>query len=446
MRRTFLIVLLMVCGSRSEAQYSGGTGTADDPYLIGTAQEIAELAADANDWSLCFRQIAPIDMAELTGGAPPCIGNQDIPFSGVFDGAGQTIANFATTGRGDNGIGLFGQVRGYTARVCNVTLVDPNIQAPDLEYVGALAGRLRSGSVTNCHVVGAHITGHMGVGGLIGWNQGAVSNCSTTGAITGVYSVGGLAGVTFWCDDIRDCRAHVTVCGVKRVGGLVGNCALAGVQWCSAGGSVTGQIDVGGLVGASDGGLLANCYAGASVTGTEAVGGLLGCNTLSCDCSAGALPGEVRCCYSTGPVQGTFSAGGLVGVNHESIVRDSFWDTQTSEMATSDGGVGLATAALQSEQTFAGAHWDFTPKTLSMDYWVMRGPATYPRPAWQIVPGDADDDGDVDLADFSLLARDWSQASSSFCEGGHDLTGDACVDIRDIAALSHQWLRGAGSP
>lgn len=439
MRRYLLIVVLLASAPRSEARYSGGSGSVENPYLIGTAQDLVDLGHMMDDWSGCFQQIADIDMNVPAAADAQPIGNGDLPFSGVFDGGGKTIANFTCTCSGANGLGLFGQVRGFEARIRNVVLTDPNVDSETSEYVGALVGRLSTGMVVNCHVVGARVTGYMGVGGLVGWTRGGIVGCEVTGVVRGAYSVGGLTGVTFWGDDIRSCRAHVTVTGANRVGGLVGNCTLASIHWCAASGSVEGAGNVGGLLGCSEGGVVTNCYAAASVKGDSYIGGLVGRNALSCDCSAGALPGEIIHCYATGVVRGADYTGGLVGDNDEGLVQDAFWDIETSGLKHSDGGTGLTTAELQSQHTFVGGHWDFLPQSESGDYWVMRGKANYPRPAWEIVVGDYDNDGAVDLRDFALLASHWRMRDSDFWVDGTDLTGDEYIGALDLQALGRRW-------
>jgi hypothetical protein len=56
--------------------------------------------------------------------------------------------------------------------------------------------------------------------------------------------------------------------------------------------------------------------------------------------------------------------GGLVGVNcppageNCGTVSNSFWDTETSGQAISDGGTGKSTAEMKSIVTFTGAGWD----------------------------------------------------------------------------------------
>ncbi len=443
MKRLALIVLLAVFVPSSEAQYSGGTGTLDNPYRIATVQDWADLAARPNDWNRSFLLVADLDMHLLPKDAARMVGTEDIPFSGVFDGNGRTIANFSTGGEGSNGVGLFGQIRNHNAEVRNLVMVDPNVYAPHTEYVGALIGRVRSGTVCNCHVLRTAVTGHMGVGGLVGWNQGAMIRCSATGVVTGALSVGGLVGVTFWGDPVTECYADTHVRGTIRAGGLAGNCSLAEIHWCSADGEVEGDTDVGGFVGRTEGGIVINCYATASARGSTYVGGFAGRNDRSCDCSSGALPGEITQCYATGPVCGETYVGGLVGLNDDSIIQRSFWDIDSTGQNDDHGGTGLTTAAMRQPQTFVDAHWDFGLHTSHGCFWIVRCAPSYPKFAWQLVPGDFDEDGDIDVQDFSRLARRWKTPASSFWSGGTDLTGDAMVDASDVALFCQSWL-GAG--
>jgi hypothetical protein len=70
---------------------------------------------------------------------------------------------------------------------------------------------------------------------------------------------------------------------------------------------------------------------------------------------------------------GEYGVGGLVGDNMMGMggaVEFSFWDTETSGMATSFGGTGLTTAEMQTESTFTG--WDF------VDVWYMLEGGSYP--------------------------------------------------------------------
>jgi hypothetical protein len=179
------------------------------------------------------------------------------------------------------------------------------------------------------------------------------------------------------------------VCSGDWIGGLVG--ATCGeVTGCYATGSVTGEVRVGGLVGVvgavdvgcpQPGGSVSNSYALGNVVGNITVGGLVGFNE-----------GPVTNCYSIGKVVGNLSVGGLVGKNYYHAVNmsSSFWDTETSGQATSDGGTGKTTAQMQDITTFSGATWDIVEVANSgirnPSYtWNIVDDVTYPFLSWQPV-------------------------------------------------------------
>jgi hypothetical protein len=105
--------------------YGGGAGTPDDPYLIDTAEHLNAIGAEPNDWDKHFRLTADIDLSAYTGSQFNLIGlyraaldpNEDleVPFSGVFDGQGHTIANLTYEVAGDEDP-ADGWVRGIVVR------------------------------------------------------------------------------------------------------------------------------------------------------------------------------------------------------------------------------------------------------------------------------------------------------------------------------------------
>ena len=166
------------------------------------------------------------------------------------------------------------------------------------------------------------------------------------------------------------------VTGEVYVGSLVGHNHDGSLSNCHSTGNVAGDMHVGGLVGINEG-TVSNSYSTATVTGEEAVGGLVGLNG-----------GTVSNSYSTGSVTGNSSVGGLVGWNDEGTVDNSFWDTETSGQATSDGGTGKNTMAMQDIATFSGATWDIiavaNPGTRNPSYiWNIVDDETYPFLSWQ---------------------------------------------------------------
>ncbi len=443
---SLVTVLVLAAAWPTWAKYAGGSGTSDAPYLIATVRDLLALAGDPNDWSAHYRLVADIDMAAVGPDVVCILGDEYTAFSGSFDGAGRRILHYRCLRPGHDKVGLFGYVRGTTAEVRDLRLVDPNVDGGTDDCVGALVGELSYGTVAGCHVENATVRGAAAVGGLIGWNGDKVVGCTAHGEVQGSYSVGGLAGINNLGDEIRACSAHARVTGINRVGGLIGGCVLASAHWSSAGGQVDGTSYVGGLVGCSDGGDIGDCYSTMRTTGVCYIGGLVGCNGPSCRCSSGYRPGVIRYCYSAGQVDGQVDAGGLVGLTEpDCIVEQSFWDLRASGMSSSSGGTALTTSRLQSRQTFVDAGWAFDPIVRSGDYWVIRREPQYPRLAWQIIDGDFDDDGDVDLGDLSELAGHWSQPATAFRAGGLDVTGDGQLDARDLGVLCQQWLQGTGS-
>jgi len=217
------------------------------------------------------------------------IGTWPHVFTGSFDGQGYEIRDLFINRFSESLIGLFSYV-----------------------YVG--------GVIKNLGVMNANVTGHEGVGGLVGVNwQGTVSNCYSSGNVTGYYRVGGLAGSD---------------------AGTVSN------SYSSA--NVTGMLFVGGLVGYNSN-TVSNSYSTGNVTGNSSVGGLVGEND-----------GTVSDSYSTGSVTGGgINVGGLVGYNNFGTVSNSFWDTATSGQATSGCcGTGKNTTEMQNIATFSGVGWN----------------------------------------------------------------------------------------
>jgi hypothetical protein len=208
------------------------------------------------------------------------------------------------------------------------------------------------------------------VGGLVGHNWSSISNCYSTGAVSGSsdpYYVGGLVGFN---------------------DGSISNCYSTG--------AVSGSSDsyyVAGLVGYNYGSI-SNCYSSGAVSGSSNsyyVGGLVGLND-----------GSISYCYSTGAVSGFQYVGGLVGFNGGSV-SSSFWDTQTSGQTTSDGGEGKTTVEMKTLSTFTSAGWDF------VEVWGIGNDQTYPylKPLTGFNPADLNYSGTVDMQDFAILAANW---------------------------------------
>src|SRR6218665_803967 len=204
----------------------------------------------------------------------------DPKFMGKFDGGNFSINNFYINRGGDEGYtGLFGELRGA---VRNLGITGSAVTGG--RYVGALAGQLYQGSVTNCY---AHVTVHSVLehyeafaGGLIGsMIGGSVSNSYSSGDVSGELTgsefgeglnIGGLVGVTATGATLSNCFSTGNISAVCRKiygGGLAGrlgayqggcttvNCYATGNVACTSGGN-----NIGRLGSSAAGNTFTNCY------------------------------------------------------------------------------------------------------------------------------------------------------------------------------------------
>ena len=327
----FLTAIITLAGGSAFGVYSGGTGEPNDPYQIADANDLLDLAATIADYSKYFILTADIDMegqvfatAIIAADTSSSSGFQGTAFIGTFDGNSHKITNFTIDGGSNDYLGLFGYI--FTgASVKNLGLENCAVSGDSDSYkVGGLVGGSKYGSISDCYSTGT-VSGFDSVGGLVGYTlYGSISNCYSTGAVSGSGSsncVGGLVGSNSGI--INNCYSTgAVICGsgyyYGRVGGLVG-CNSSIISNCYSTGAVSvsgssGSQDVGGLVG-SNVGNISDCYSTGAVIcgsgdyyGNSSVGGLVGYNG----------GGDISDCYSTGSVTGrgdSWGVGGLVGYN-----------------------------------------------------------------------------------------------------------------------------------
>ena len=334
--------------------FAGGNGTAEDPYQIGDWYNLDNVRNylssylivinDLDSNSIGYTELASATADEGKGWQP--IGNATHPFAGSLNGQGYEVCDLFINRPDEPDVGLFGAV--------NAT-----------------------GVIENVGVVNGNVTGQNNAGGLVGKNQGSVSNSYSASNVTGSLNVGGLVGWNFG-GAVTDTYSSGSVTGQNNTGGLVG-WSTGTVSNSYATGGVTGSAQVGGLAG-KNGGTASNSYATGSVTGYDNVGGLVGKNDNT---------GTVSSSYSTGNVTGTLHFGGLMGRN-SGTVSNSFWDTQTSGQGSSAGGTGKTTPEMMNIDTFTGAGWDIvavaSSGTRNTDYiWNIVDDATYAFLSWQPV-------------------------------------------------------------
>ena len=64
-RRSLIAAVVVVCllSVSVYGKYGGGSGTAEDPYQIWTAEEMQAIGAEPNDWDRHFKLMADIDLS-----------------------------------------------------------------------------------------------------------------------------------------------------------------------------------------------------------------------------------------------------------------------------------------------------------------------------------------------------------------------------------------------
>jgi len=401
-----LLIIALLAGTAANAKYSGGTGDPNYPYKIATPKDLNDIGNHLEDFNKHFILTNDVNLAQYTGTHFNIIGNSTTNFTGVFDGNDHRVWSFTWSSTGRNYIGLFGYLSNG-GQIKNLGMENMDVNAVNGNYVGGLVGDNYGGRITNCYSTGS-VSGRGLVGRLVGYNysNSTITNCYSIGSVRGLFGTGGLVGEDGYCN-ITNCYSTGSVLGDSWAGGLVGVTWGSSITNCCSTGSVSGNDYVGGLAGKDDEyGAIANCYSTASVKGDFYVAGLVG-ESL----------GEITNSYSTGSVSGNNYVGGLVGINegyvercddpehcwlewHYGTITASFWDVETSDCNTSDGGAGKTTAEMKTIDTFTNAGWDF------VEVWGIGEGQTYPflrtEPA-----GDSNYDKKVDLIDLAILASHW---------------------------------------
>lgn len=305
---------LNIAGSSYAVINSLGTATdAKTPTTTPTLQGIAATANLAKNFALG----SDIDATETStwnsgaGFTPIGDGGKTLndpahPFTANFDGLGHTIRKLG-------------------------------INLPDKTWwVGLFGNTGQDSEIRNLGLIDADITGNHRVGGLVGENNGLITQSYAQSVVTGVNNVAVLVGYNTSSGSVKNSYATGNVNITNK--GLHGG-SLVGANWgvisnSYSTGSVSGNgIKVGGLVGSNDSGIISNCYATGSVTGSQNI-------------------------------------GGLAGNNSNGTINSSYWNTETSGQTGSAGGQGLTTAQMQMQSSFTG--FDF-PKI-----WTIIEGATYP--------------------------------------------------------------------
>ncbi len=384
---------------------------------VSTCQQLQDMKNNLGEDYVLGNDIDCSATASWNSGAgfEPVGSTSTAVFAGNFDGQGYEISGLTINRPSAISVGLFGATS-HETQISSVNLLGGRVIG--FEYVGSLVG-FNQGTISNSTTNVTVIADSVRAGGLAGSNSGTIITCSAAGIVDSQEFLGGLVGDNGGFISFSYATGNVT--GGKPIGGLIatnsfdisdcyatGNIAVTTggasgglVGWNSAditNSYATGSVlvldnvlagGVGGLVGENIGGLISMSYATGNVTGlSDTVGGLVGINQVSIsDCyavgsvfsngDAGGLMGyndggTISNCYAVGSVSGNSLKGGLVGRdNGGSVVTNSYWDNQTSGLATSNGGSAKTTSQMFKRATYLS--WNFVTV-----WWLHEG-INYPR-------------------------------------------------------------------
>ena len=216
-----------------------GTGTAEDPYVIESADNLIYLqkqVADGNDYAgKLFAQKNDIDLGNKDW-TP--IGDSGKKFAGVYDGANHKITGFAVTSP-KGYVGLFGYIKsnGAEAGIMNLT-IEGKIELATLEAdsnIGAFAGYIEG-------------TAQAGVKEYAAKGYNLVSNVNITvndGGNKKQPRIGGIFGQATACE-LENITNNGTISSennhVSRTGGVIGQTCRSNIRAAVNNGDVTSVV------------------------------------------------------------------------------------------------------------------------------------------------------------------------------------------------------------
>ncbi len=209
MKKFVTIAFLIMMQGVVWGQFNGGDGSSSAPYQVATATQLNNVR---NYLSAYFIQTADIDLnisPYNTGSGWVPIGDGATKFTGNYDGNGHIISNLLIDSYSSY-MGLFGYTNG--AVISKLGLV--NVDITGSGNLGALAGQLTGGSVSQCYSTGSvtNIDAGEVAGGLAGGATTCIiSNCYSRANVSGETLGGGLIGQIGTSSSLTNCYSAGTV-------------------------------------------------------------------------------------------------------------------------------------------------------------------------------------------------------------------------------------------
>ncbi len=378
----------------AETAYAGwsgeGSGTATDPYLIGTKEQLETyrdivngINGETRNTAACARLTADIDLEGSESNQWVPIGDYS-RFQGIFDGAGHTISGLYINQPNKSCIGLFGYVK-------NATIKKVTVQGSitGCRKIGGIVGDIYGDSngsrctiykctnectIYSTLVGNADATASNQTGGIVGYvyeagtvvsacvNKGNVSSAvRTTAYQSGNRSytfheayVAGIVGFSI-CGaiTIKNCVNEGNISSATGVAGIVAYAT-------GAGSVITGCFNKGNLTSSplssncKCGGIAGNGYADITYCGNEGNITANGSGVAGIVAFVYGADYEVTCCYNTGNITGgTGSVAGITPSNSYVPVTNCYNTGDiTTANSTSGGYGGIVNSIYQSTVSY----------------------------------------------------------------------------------------------
>ena len=286
--RLFTMLLLVMAilipygGAWAQTPPSKGDGSADKPYKISTAAELAWFRDQVNSGNntISATLTKDIDLSEFCHAKDGTTYTDELSwtpinwYQGTFDGNGKTISNLYINAT-SNYTGFFGYA--YAGSIKNITFDNARVKNTGGYNFGILAGNAGSCIIENIKTLAnCSVEGEDYVGGIAGVANGNISNCENRATVKGIRSLGGVVAA-YSGNSITSCANYGVVTGSgESVGGIAGYFNSGTIQNSANYGDVTGTDNVGNLIGLAEECNLNNVLGTGNVTATSAkLAGLL---------------------------------------------------------------------------------------------------------------------------------------------------------------------------
>ncbi|GAB5410596.1 MAG: hypothetical protein BalsKO_29610 [Balneolaceae bacterium] len=379
------------------AFFAGGSGTAEDPYLVATAEQLDSVRFFPDK---SFLQTNDIDLIsnQETGWIPIGYQRDDTyllgdrePFSGTYDGGGFSIRNLYIENRGKNAgfiYSLTGTVKNLTINQTAVTYLAPeelpdsikNIPNVDLtedipRFAGIVAGRVEAtGSVENVTVLSG-ILEFGSVGFITGWNEGSITRSYATGTVQYANQAGGITAVNL--GSITISAYEGSLLNIENAtGGIAGTNIEGSISESYTNVAIRKTGVFGGIAGVYQYGTLENNYVQFDVRDSSSIGGIIGLYGIGGSLSSSDNPINITYNYAFGEIDSKTEFEnfykGIIGQGFLSSqdsaftstkVRDNYWNNEVFGSEDSLFGFriktgGRSTQEMKQVATFEG--WDFS--------------------------------------------------------------------------------------